>query len=83
MTAPVRPSRLSARHTGWLLIAATTGMGGLLILWWAAFVAGFVGYEPWTITVKLNHFREQWAEGILFHALAFVVLSAWLKLIKR
>ena len=65
-----------------MILAATTGMGGLLILWWAAFINGFLGLRPWAVTLVFNHFHEQWAEGVLFHVLGAVVLAGWIKLFR-
>ena len=50
----------------WLL-----GFTALFVaLWWAAFLFG----DNWTITFSLNHFKEAWIEGPLFHgALGFAI----------
>ena len=66
-----------------LLIAGTTGMGGLLIFWWAALLNGYTGHQPWAVVLIFNRFNEQWAEGVLFHCLGAVVLMAWIHLWRR
>lgn len=78
----LRSFRMSPLVLGGLLVAGFTGMGGLLILWWAAFINGFIGNRPWAVVLILNRFGEQWVEGIIFHMLELAVILALVQLIR-
>ena len=66
----------------WLIVAATTGMGGMLILWWAALIYGLLGLQPWTVALNFNYFHEQWVEGVIFHLLGMVVVAEWVRVFR-